>query len=1572
MNALIQSRTLRLAVLSAFTWAAIAPAQFAYAELADLAQAPLATSATAVVKPNIMFILDDSGSMGRDGTPDYVDDSGTPAGCYDAGDDSTGTITGAADACGLGDPPYMTPDYNSQYYNPEFTYTPAVNFDGSSKPTQNAANTTNWTAVLTDGFNIQNRDQEGNSVTTKNLVTGYPDRYWCQNQSDTAPGANCVRNADYTYPDAAYPYGNTGGGSRKIVGGAPYYYRIVPTEYCTTEDLTTCTASTVPTGSFVFPATVRWCNSTALTTCQARRLGSFVVPKYLGTVNPGSAGSPAVSATGTVRIDDSGSNNSVNVNSVTVNGVELISTTVTAAGGTNTTSERQTAARDLCAAINAGPATATYRARNSGSSPGSTCSSAGSTTVTIEAIAAGPAPNGFSIVVGASSAGTTAATVTVTVSNSGTNNAGSLTSITINGVAVVGAGSLPINAPGGTNSNSERNAVRNALVTAVNAFASTPEYSAVSTGTTGQLQISAAISEGSAANGRVVLIGTTGTLPLTITDCAAPAVNDALCGGVTSGGIPVTVTNMAGGADAVPAATAFRQGIGTWARTDIVSSNNSYPKAATRSDCAGASCTYAEEMTNFSNWYAYYRTRMQMMKSSAGRAFVSLGNDYRVGFVTINPGSPVSSTKYLAVTDFATTAGGQKDQWYTKFYGRSASGSTPLREALSRVGRYYAGITTGINSSMSGDPIQYSCQQNFAILTTDGYWNGNAGQQKTDGTAIGNQDNVDSGFSTRAPSGSFPGGAYDGGLAGSTSTLADVAMYYYKTDLRASPSTGALGTDVSQDNVPGSGKDAAPHQHMTTFTLGLGLDGNMRTQSDYETAATGDYRNIVTAATGCAWQAAGATCNWPVPAADTPSALDDLWHTAVNGRGTYFSAQDPNALYTGLVNALSAVQVRTGAAAASATSSPNITETDRFIYSSTYRTQAWDGEIVAQLIDTTTGAVIPDIVWSAQTLLDARILTPSSDDRTIYVFDPDAASTTKVKAFSFASLTSAERLYFTDKICAPAAAPLAQCTTLPAADQVEANKPQKLIPWLRGQTENNGFLYRNREHVLGDPVNATPAYVRVPTFAFADAVTPDYATFKAANAARQSVLYVAANDGMLHALNGDTGQEIWAFIPKSVFPFLYRLAATNYANNHKYYVDGSPTTMDVFDSANSAWKTILVGGLNEGGRGYYALDVTDPANPKGLWEFCADASLLCTVTDADLGYTYGNPVITKRTSDNRWVVLVTSGYNNAPDSQYSVGNGHGFLYVLDALTGSVLQKIDTAEGDITTPLGLGKISAFADNASQNNKAKWVYGGDLQGNVWRFDLTVGPATVMKIATLKDASGPPRPQSITTKPELGEINGYPMVFVATGRYLGTNDLVDGATLIPALPYAYQNSIYAFKDTATAHGDLRTKTTSPGKMIQQTITQTDPNTRTTSNLGVDWTGDLGWYVDLNPTQAPALAGGYSPGERVNVDPQLVLGTLLVAANVPADTACSVGGDSWLYQLSYLTGTYVSTSLGNVAATKVASALTVGFVTVRLPSGAIKTIITDTTGVKLTEGVNVGAGSGGGRRVSWRELIQ
>lgn len=973
---------------------------------------------------------------------------------------------------------------------------------------------------------------------------------------------------------------------------------------------------------------------------------------------------------------------------------------------------------------------------------------------------------------------------------------------------------------------------------------------------------------------------------------------------------------------------------GVFSRVNIVS-GATFPKTTLRSDCAGSSCTYTEEITNFGNWYAYYRTRMQMMKTAAGRGFGTLDDRYRVGFITINPGNPVNSNKYLKLSKFDLT---HKQAWYNMFYSQSPGNMTPLREALARVGRHYAGKKDGINSGMNDDPVQYSCQQNFAILTTDGYWNNNAGQTITGGS-IGNQDNSD--LTTDPKWSARSTGTYDGGLSGSTNTLSDVALYYYKTDLRPSGSTGALGFDVSKPNVPTTPKDFNPEQHMTTFTLGL-VDGTMTYKSDYESAATADndFYRIKTGNSGCAFSGGtGVMCNWPVPAGDTATAIDDLWHAAVNGRGTYYSARDPQSLSDGISGALVNLGITVAAASASATSSPNITPTDNAIFSSTYTTVEWAGEVVAQSIDTSTGLVIPTIKWSAQSQLDA-MAGSSSDSRSIYMRDSSSAD--GLKAFKFSQMDSTEQGYFKNK-CST----WSQCASLGGGDQSKANDGANLVDFLRGQTQYEATLFRDRAHALGDTVNAKPVFVREPMWSFADNVTPTYGKFKSDNATRKGVLYIAANDGMLHALDGDTGAELWAFIPSMVLPELYKLAEEKYAAHHKFFVDGSPEVMDVFDG--SAWRTILVGGLNSGGRGYYALDITVPTAPKSLWDFCTSG---CTSNDTDLGLTYGNPVITKRASDGKWVVMVTSGYNNT-----AAGDGKGYLYVLDALTGAKLNKIGTGAGTTTDPSGLARISGWADSFSTDNTTKYVYGGDLKGNVWRFDFTTASPGVQRLATMVDGGG--RPQPVTARPELASIESFRVLHVGTGRYLGISDLTDPANLIPASTDAYQQSLYTFKDKGTDYGDLR------NDLVKQDINVVSPTTRTTSKNSVNFTTQDGWYVDFNP-------GSSSPGERVNLDPQLVLGTLVVITNVPSTDACSLGGDSWVYYFDYKTGQYVSTSPNNVAGKKLGNAITVGAVIFQLPSGTKKGIATDAQGNKQGLDIPPPGGASKARRTSWRELIR
>ncbi|UCF76428.1 MAG: pyrrolo-quinoline quinone, partial [Betaproteobacteria bacterium] len=678
-------------------------------------------------------------------------------------------------------------------------------------------------------------------------------------------------------------------------------------------------------------------------------------------------------------------------------------------------------------------------------------------------------------------------------------------------------------------------------------------------------------------------------------------------------------------------------------------------------------------------------------------------------------------------------------------------------------------------------------------------------------------------------------------------------------------------------------------------------------------------------------------------------SLDDLWHAAVNGRGRYFSAKDPTSLQKGLTEALSTIKITTGAAASSATSTPNITPTDNYIFSSTYRTARWDGEVVAERIDTVTGDIIPGLAWSAGSQLNARV-NLASDTRTIYTFTTVFANNRK--DFLYGNMSVAQKAWFDNKCAA-----LPQCASMSAADQIRVNSGTNLINWLRGQSGNSD-VYRARENVLGDTVNSKPAFVGAPNLQYADPVTPDYASFKTANVSRQGMLYIAANDGMLHAFNGDTGQEMWAWVPRMIWPELHKLAVSNYDAAHRYFVDGSPIAMDVFFKSQNKWKTVLVGGLKGGGRGFFALDITDPLSPKGLWEVCADPTgkLECTDKDDNIGFSFGDPVITKWAKNpDKWVAIVSSGYNNV-----SPGDGQGWIYVIDLETGLILDKKSTGEGDTTTPSGLAYLTGFAKNFAVDNTATYVYGGDLNGNVWRLDMK--NMNLKRIAQLFDASSPAKPQSVTTRVDVTEFDaGFRAIYVGTGRLLGASDLQDPATLSPPENRAYQQTVYGFKDTGGDLGNLRLPA---ANLVQQTISVIDATTRTISNNAVDWSTQNGWYVDFNPA-------GQSPGERVTIDPQLVRGVLLVATNEPNSEPCAAGGNSWAYQFDYRSGSYVASAAAQVVGTKLSPALVAGVVVYRLPSGQLKYSAIDVTGKKTVGGVSPGPGGTIGKRVSWRELI-
>ena len=1565
----------------------------ASAALTDLGNAPLVTTTTGdQVLPNLMYILDNSGSMGWDWMPDSVVNSNK---CKDVNNPSRFSAP-----CQYGDPAYNANFFNNIYYSPEITYFPPKNANGFDRASLNAANTANWTKVPNDGYGVQFGGLT--SLIPTSGTTGYLDTVWCNTNApaDLFDPTVCRNNTQYIYPN------NTGNQAtsfniRKSVRGYPFYYTVSTGEYCTNVNLTNCIAATSPTPVYPFPASLRWCTSAANVSsglgCQGRYIETtnHTFARWSGIKNT-NAGAIKINADnagcGVAGTPSCTAPSPMYITGITVNGASIIAPPGTSLTITNTTSLTQRS--NLAVAI-------TNAINSYVSSPVDFTASVLADEVTILPVTGTPTGNielFFSASPSVAEIPGNKAVGGFTISNA--SNTSSVTNVRVGTVEIM---NQTQNTASATDTVASRNALANLIVNQINSFESSPDYEATSNGASTPRITITAKGTTSASNGTLSVFkgGTASRLTISsITNLTGGGVNGVSGKTYT---IPVSIAQFSG---STPVVTTFQ-------RVDITPFTVDYPKAATRSDCVGTSfCTYDEEMTNFANWYSYYRTRMQMMKTSTSRAFAQIDSRYRVGFMTIGiPNSGVSFPSYLPIAQYTQS---QKDNWYAILFATGATNpvGTPLREALSIAGRIYAGKGAAVIGN-SSDPVQYSCQQNFALLTSDGYWNGNGGKD-INGNNIGDLD--------ASPT---PRPQLD--ATKTPNTLADSAKYFYDTDLRQG-TTGSLackgglrqnGTtgDVCENNVFVTSTDNNVKQHMTTFTLGLGMDATLKYVNDYKVATEGDFYEL-----GSPTRVG--TKAWPKHVQNSQTAVDDLWHAAVNGQGTYFSAKNPNQLTSSLNEALIGIKAKVGAGAAAATSTLNPVATDNFAYVASYTSFKWIGNLESRAINTATGKVSEFATWCVEDLFADTCTAPSSvvqtnsNNATIYecvtpgataatcnspgaVFDGSNNCRVEISTscsgelkklvsdtedmrkifmnvngnlvpFNSANVTAAGKdFYFSNSFLSAKLSQFGDAAF--TANQRARVNMNSLVNYLRGNRQYedrssnddgsvNTRLYRVRDAVLGDLVNSTPVFVSSPKANLSD---PGYGpanspgSFKATRATRAGTIYIGSNDGMLHAIDSATGQERWAYMPTMVLENLWKLADVNYGNpakgpDHAYYVDGDIVVNDVCtggcDSAITAqWKTILVAGLNAGGKGYFALDITEPVvdnettptNPKLLWEFDE-------TDDADLGFSFGNPIITKK-PDGTWVVLVTSGYNNV----FGSNPGKGFLYVLNASTGTVIGKYGTNEGTNTSPSGLAEINAYIDDAEVNNQARFVYGGDLSGNLWRFDLSLPYGTPpFRVAILKDPSGNTQP--ITTRPEIAEVNGKPVLYVGTGRYLGKTDLED----------TQKQSIYAIVDDTSANPTTLNNPRLSNMMVRQELeasNETASRSIKSPAKAVNLTTGRGWFIDFLDLK-----------ERQNIPAQLVFGTLLLPTTVPTNTDCATGGYGWLNFLDYKTGAAIS---GNIVSTR-SNAPIVGINVLYIAGKPVVSVVTADNPSPTFPPNQPSFSSGSAskftnHRVIWRELI-
>nr|MDA3877677.1 PilC/PilY family type IV pilus protein [Halothiobacillus sp.] len=857
---------------------------------------------------------------------------------------------------------------------------------------------------------------------------------------------------------------------------------------------------------------------------------------------------------------------------------------------------------------------------------------------------------------------------------------------------------------------------------------------------------------------------------------------------------------------------------------------------------------------------------------------------FRLGFGSINGrntgGLPTptygfststnSSNKLAEVEPIGDgTSGTQKANFWSWLVGEAPNNSTPLRGALNAVGQYYQ--TAQPWQTSDTDTTAYACRQSYAILTTDGFWNGSTPAN------IGNQDGT-------AGNTNLGSASYQVALPYSDSqsdTLADVAMKYWKTDLR----TGLA------NEVPTSPRDPANWQHMVTFTVGLGFDPTGITPSTITVPQIFDW-----AQTGGTPPAGVTSSNfsWPTPSSNSINNSADLAHAGVNGHGAFVSAKSPDQFQKAITNALNAAGNGPGSSNSitlSGTQTPTTGSSNSLMqFRATFYTGQWTSTLTGAQYDPTTGTYVQQ--WNAGSQL------PAAASRNIWTSKLSSGANTSVEFKLATNLSTAELAgldYYLNGV--------KQTSVL----------DQTVLDYLRGDTTyeqaNVGGIFRTRAAPLGDIVSSTPVLIDAPSpTLFENGVFPGastYSSFVTAKSGRLPLLYVAGNDGMLHAFrvtqgylsdgvtqdpNAMAGREVYAYIPAAVLRQTGDARISNLANPeygavngitkaqavpHQYYNDGRITTQNVYFSSDSSWHTILVGTTGRGpAKAIYAMDITDPsvlldptkASQALLWERSADDGL--STNDAYIGEMTGAPVIgqIKVGGTNSWAVFIGNGYNSAKNQ--------AALLQFDLKTGAL--TVNTT--DATTDNGLAEPGLMQPDV-HNEISTLAFAGDLYGNIWKFDLSSATAPGTKIYQAKDSVGAVQPVTSLVALTYDDRTKSTWALFGTGKYLTSSDV---KTTQVQTWYGLRVDV-AGSSTGTTNAPVVQATDSRTNLTQRSIVAevAGPNStinRATSvpTSATDMEKKSGWYMDLN-TQT---------GERIVNRTQFIGSLAVVTTLIPKAT--------------------------------------------------------------------------------------
>lgn len=934
----------------------------------------------------------------------------------------------------------------------------------------------------------------------------------------------------------------------------------------------------------------------------------------------------------------------------------------------------------------------------------------------------------------------------------------------------------------------------------------------------------------------------------------------------------------------------------TYPNTVTTTGAFSFPKFTGRTDCAGVVCTAAEEKQNYGNWKTYHSTRQKLARTGIGLAFQPQDESFRLGWTRMNGDLDDNSRVVAGVAPFNAQ---RKSDFFTWLGSYATVSGTPGRTAMKRAGDYFSRGDSG--GPWSDNPTSTtvtltvtpgasvathaSCRRSYTMFMTDGYYNDSftfSSVDSVNSTAITGTYTVAGATQTRTFQ--YLGATDDSStrLYRSTvaNTMADVIMDYWVRDLRPDLQnrvTPVPATALSRGNP-------SFWQNMTFYGIGLGVYGTLPQTS-----------------TTIAQLISGAT-TWPTPVANAATAVDDMWHATINGRGQMVSAKNADELAEAIEDMMEEINRVTSTQSGVAASTLSLNTGTRK-YTPNYTTGAWTGNVIASSLDPASGAET-GVAWQVVGSLTVGSAT------TVYNGIPPHGTRTIVawNGSSYGQFNSSNS-YVTANVVGGGNA--------------------NLINYLRGDQSNetpSGARYRAREALLGDIVNSTPVYVGgAPTSTIAmDAGVLDmdyeklpsgtdgrgtYRAFVAAKAARtEGVLFVGANDGMLHGFRDTTGAEVFAFVPKAVMPNMNTLSLRTYS--HRYFVDGPNVEADAcLGSGSCTWKNLLIGTAGAGAKSVFALDVTSPmtmTTTSVKWEIDSSTSGFGTLghvlSDVQTGYT----------KSSQWVAVFGNGYEST--------SGHAVLYVVNLDTGALIKAITV---DNTGSNGLGGVRLVRD---ANKVIIGAYAGDLKGKMWRFDLSSASTGSWGAVTAPLWTGPTS-QPITQAPALvvHPLGGHVVAF-GTGKLYQTTDV--SSTTTQAM-YGVWDSVPFNGITTVTPASYTWAVNGTSTLVLQTISNAITATQVvTSSALATSTITVNYYsVSRNPVNwgtadEPVKRGWYiqwpNSGQRVIYPPETLAGKIVAVDTMTpisdvAEDPCvqSNRGKAWNYVIDILTGRGPSTNV-------------------------------------------------------------